>query len=1389
MINPENKELLDALIVGRVKPHIYAFTTNTIPNYLKVGDTYRPVIVRLREWMQHFPNLHKEYENVASINDDIFFRDYSVHQYLENDLGRPRLTHTEFPDVYFSNEFFKDVLIEHIDAAITDIQDNYAKNTGKYKYYDANSQLPETFTYASTGEWKMRPNQEDTVKRFVAAVDSGHTNLLMYAVMRFGKSFTSLCCVKAKGYKVVLVVSAKADVREEWKKTVQSADNFNKDYVFISSEELLRDEDIITNTLNGGKGAVIFLTLQDLQGDEIKEKHKDVFDNKIDLLIVDETHYGARAESYGKILRATSYEKDVKDKHADDDFIEIEDAEEQLKSLSVKVTLHLSGTPYRILMGSEFSKEDIIAFYQFSDIVKDQEAWDKEHLLNDEEEVKEWDNPYYGFPQMIRFAFVPSKSALALLESLKSSGTTYAFSALLKPQSLKKDTEHSLHKRFVYENEVLELFEAVDGSKDDDGLLSFLDYDKIKEGKMCQHIVCVLPYCTSCDALEALIHNNADKFKNLQNYTIINISGVDSPNEYRSVQAVKAKIKQCAAEDKKTLTLTVNRMLTGSTVEEWDTMIFLKDTASPQEYDQAIFRLQNQYVREYREPDGDVIKFNMKPQTLLVDFDPHRMFVMQEQKSQIYNANTDVSGNEHLRDRLEDELRISPIITLNKNRIEQVQATDILAEISEYSSSRGVLDETKDIPVDMSLLDVDVIRATIESQAELGSRQGLSVDAHKGAEGDLENPDNDDDDFSQEDNSNGSDTSGNDSGSTGDSQDTEDDIRSLENKFRTYYSRILFFAFLTKSSAASLEDILTCIDNDENPRIAKNLNLDKAVLTQIKENMNIFILRQLDYKIQNMNTLAHDESVDPMQRASVAIRKFGRISDSEITTPETVAGDMTDLIPDECFIGLRETTDARILDIASKMGEFAMAVVKRCNSLGIPISDIKGKVLSIATSSATYEFTRKVYEVLGLDIECIAEQFNSYELLTIKVMSSDGTESDKIDYPKICNILSQNKPLAQIALSDGCESLKEEEKMRFEAVVGNPPYQENTAKHESKSNGQNTRKSIFQYFQIMADQIAIDYTVLIYPGARWIHRSGKGMDHFGLAQINDKTLKTVKYYPDSRDIFKKDAEIQDGISIVVKDKAKVDNGFNYIYCLDGNEITILMDNPGDDLIPLNPKDIKIVKKIDEFVRGNGLKYLHDAILPRSLFGIDSDFVEKNSGNAILYDGHSTYDTIKYIKLFTNDKAGSGGRATWFLVERNLIIKNIDKISEWQVVVSSAHPGGQDNRSNQLEIIDNNSAFGRSRVALRSFDNFDEANNFYKYMQSKLVMYCFLMTDEALTSLGKRVPDLLNYSNNDILNFDNDIDSQLYSLLGLTDAEIGYIESRVTNARPKGTLEE
>ena len=79
----KNQKLLDEVIVGYVKPHIYAFTTDTIPNYLKIGDTFRPVSKRLKEWKRVYPDLKEQYEHEAVINDDVYFRDFSVHNYLE----------------------------------------------------------------------------------------------------------------------------------------------------------------------------------------------------------------------------------------------------------------------------------------------------------------------------------------------------------------------------------------------------------------------------------------------------------------------------------------------------------------------------------------------------------------------------------------------------------------------------------------------------------------------------------------------------------------------------------------------------------------------------------------------------------------------------------------------------------------------------------------------------------------------------------------------------------------------------------------------------------------------------------------------------------------------------------------------------------------------------------------------------------------------------------------------------------------------------------------------------------------------------------------------------------------------------------------------------------
>ena len=51
--------------------------------------------------------------------------------------------------------------------------------------------------------------------------------------------------------------------------------------------------------------------------------------------------------------------------------------------------------------------------------------------------------------------------------------------------------------------------------------------------------------------------------------------------------------------------------------------------------------------------------------------------------------------------------------------------------------------------------------------------------------------------------------------------------------------------------------------------------------------------------------------------------------------------------------------------------------------------------------------------------------------------------------------------------------------MKFDFVIGNPPYQ--LESDVETTNGQKPMKNIFHLFQMEADRIANDGTVLIYP--------------------------------------------------------------------------------------------------------------------------------------------------------------------------------------------------------------------------------------------------------------------------------------------------------------------
>ncbi len=1341
--------ILDEIIVGRVEPHIYAFSTNTIPNYLKVGDTYRPVLERLSEWKRHFPSLVKQFDAIAKI-DNVYFRDFAVHKFLETEKGKIRLLLSDIPaDVYYSKEFFKDTYIEDLEEAIVDIKKDFSAKTQKYSFYNTETLKEENTAFLRTENYSMRPNQEDTVEAFKKAVANGHHNLLMYAVMRFGKSFTSMCCAVASGAKLVVVVSAKADVRIEWKKTVESHFLF-ADYDFIGAKDLTKNNRLITEKLSSGKKVVVFLTLQDLQGKTIKDKHQEVFGQDIDLLLVDETHFGARAEKYGEVLKeAANYVADTKNKKDDDDFVEASKADAVIKVLRAKNTIHLSGTPYRILMGSEFTKEDIIAFYQFTDIVNDQKKWDEEHILDDD--YKEWDNPYYGFPQMVRFAFVPNESSRKKLESLRSSGTTYAFSALFKPKSIVK-VEDGSHKLFQHEKEIFDLFSVIDGSKEDDCLLGFLDYDKIKEGKMCRHMVVVLPYCASCDALETLIKNNKEQFKNLGDYEIVNISGVDNPNKYKTPDDVKKTIAKYEEEGKKTITLTVNRMLTGSTVQEWDTMLFFKDTSSPQEYDQAVFRLQNQYVKTYIDDKGNTIKYNMKPQTLLVDFDPNRMFVMQERKSKIYNANVETGGNSELGKRIEEELEISPIITLNKDKIVRVKATDILDSVSNYRKDKGIKDEALEIPVDLSILDNDIVRAAIEKENEIGSKSGLTVTAHEDDDenaGDIDIPE------SSKDGDETNVTPNTDPVSNEDKKKTE---QSLSKKIQSYYTRILLFAFITEDTVISLDDVIAKSATEDNARIIKNLGLNVEVLTLLNQGTNKFVLSDLDYKIQNLNKLSKDDTLSPEEKASVAISKFGKLGEAIVVTPSNICDDMVALFPDEMFMSL-PATNSKVLDIAGTAGEYAVAIYKRMSALGVEVDVIKNSIYTIPKSAVCYELIRKLYDMLGLNIANIAKEFIATDLLEVK---KDGD----IDYDKIKALLTQNKPFETIKLTDSLTG-GQTDMIKFEAVVGNPPYQ------EDDGGAQKSARPIYNYFVYLGKNLTSNYLSIIMP-SRW-YAGGKGLDEFRDDMLNDTHICVLHDFSHPEDIFP-DTNNRGGVCYFVWDR-DFDNIKNLPTVVNhvSKEKSLSCIRPINelnlDMFIRYQSAVSIIKKI---FNGNYANSFNKIVSVRKPYGIESNIVKTT-----LY--HSKSDAlIEPVKCY--GKSGKKG-----YIEKSLVKSNEGLITKWKVCTPRANNIGTElNDDNLNSFVSEPGSISTEAfivIGANVLHSEIECLNVCKYLRTRFVRFLHSLakaSQDASRETYRFIPlqDFTGKSDIDWSKSIAEIDKKLYRKYNLDDFEIAFIESMI-----------
>ena len=570
--------------------------------------------------------------------------------------------------------------------------------------------------------------------------------------------------------------------------------------------------------------------------------------------------------------------------------------------------------------------------------------------------------------------------------------------------------------------------------------------------------------------------------------------------------------------------------------------------------------------------------------------------------------------------------------------------------------------------------------------------------------------------------------------------------------------RILFYSFLSNGELHSLKNIIDTCDDINNRRILKNLELNIKVLKLIHKNIDPFVLSQLDYKIQNINKLSNDDSLEKIERALVAVNKFDKLSDSEIITPDKICKQMISMIPDSDIVNL-VTSGSKIIDIASKEGEFAIALCSKLKKLGVKEDLIYNCIYSIPTSKIAYEFTRKIYEILNLNIDNIATNFTSFNLLDIK-------NGNNLDLNKIKRYLLQNKKMSEVILEDNLLYKEGDGKVQFDIIVGNPPYQEDDGGAGASA------RPIYSDFVNISRTIANKYISLIIP-SRW-YVGGKGLDSFRVSMLNDNNIKEINDYLTPEDIFP-NTNNRGGVCYLLWDKE---------YNNKEKKVRVI-SHKNNNIISDMYRNIKLFDE-DVFIRDNqaetillkirnkeNFESFAELVSSRKPFGLDGNFARSKN----LSDNKDEYNNLKcYIK----------GKNIKYTNIKN-VLNHIEWIDRWKVLIPRANNIG-------TELNDDNmNAFvgGPNTICTESYlvigGNLDmtenEAKNLSKYLKTKFLRYLhsLLKSSQDATSKTFEYVPVQELTENPLIDWSKpikEIDQQLYLKYALTNEEIEHIEKSI-----------
>ena len=1247
------------------------------------------------------------------------FSDHDVHKVLE----RTGIKRHYFDTQNKANEWFK-VDLETAKKAINAVK-------------EGRSSLLSSEVSEGKSPIIFRPEQADAIRKTIKQFKTGN-QMLWNAKMRFGKTLTALQVAKECEFKHILILTHRPVVSVGWYEDFEKI-FYDTDYIFGSKT---KGEDI-NNLIDTDKKFVYFASMQDLRGSDAVggkfDKNDEIFLTKWDFVVIDEAHEGTLTKLGQAVI---------------DTINEFSD--------SPKI-LRLSGTPFNLL--DKFKEEEI---YTWDYVMEQREKadWYNKHFGDP--------NPYAALPELQIFTYNLDKLIPGFIDvedgafNFREFFRTWTGNVQKDFKSMPDGVKVG---EFVHKERVKRFLDLLCRSDSK----SNYPFSTQEYREYFRHSLWMVPGVKEARALSALLKEHSVFGSGA--FNIVNVAG-SGDEEIDSKDALDAVRRAFGDNPDETysITLSCGRLTTGVTVPEWTAVFMLAGTfsTSASSYLQTIFRVQS--------PAN--INGKVKERCCVFDFAPDRTLKMVAEAGRL---STKTGKTDNDRKIMGEFLNFCPVISVDGSSMQPYNVDRLLQQLKKAYTDRVVRNgfDDKHIYNDNLLKLDDIELADFE---ELKKIVGASKQTEKVKEIDINNQGFTDEEYEEIERIEAKPKK----------ERTSEEIALLEEKkkkrdnaqkamsiLRGVSIRIpllIYGAEVPVDKEITVDNFVDLIDESSWNEFMPT-GVTKATYKKFSKYYEQDVFVAAGRQIRNM-ALAADE-LSPDERVKKIAAQFAMFKNPDketVLTPWRVVNmhmsdclggycfyneDFTETIEEQRYVDRGKVTEetfantkAQILEINSKTGLYPLYVTysiyrKRCE-------EVKPEELTIEKQ---YELWQKTVED-NIFVICKTPMAKAITRRTLL-----GYRKGKINAHAFDDLIMQLKEKPEQfrdKILRGSFWNKENKEMKFDAVVGNPPYQETISNNDSN---RSLSKQLFPEFIKLTVKLNPKYSSLITP-SRWFTGEAQDGSFISLRKFvkEHNHFVSIYNYSIASNVFN-NVWIAGGVNYYLYDRdysGKVD--FYTCNNIKKEKQTRDLFEEGLDIVINSGENYAILQK----VRKENFVSLTTITKGRDAFGITGKNA-KSVSEAIFFDGayelRCAHEEIRYVK-------------------KDIITKNIDIANKWKVFISKGNGGaGTLGDEKQVAILGKpylgkaKSVCTDSLIPIGCFDTETEALNLQKYIKTKFLRYIvgiLKVSQNVYQNVYQFVPlqDFTEKSDIDWSKSVAEIDQQLYKKYNLSDEEIAFIDSMI-----------